>query len=371
VANRPLSLLANYSSLTTEEKTMPTVRTIKVETLANSHCHLRKKELAVILALLAISGRADAFGIMPNVGDGLKTAREVSRYIEHIRSGLREAGSEPVNLIPMMMVTEKTDPDEINQCVEMGIWDVKIYPLDRTTGSGGGVRDYQKILLVIRRCGELGVRVHFHPEHPWSLFNNRDAEYAFLSVVDMFLRETEAKIFWEHGTDARCIPFWEEMGKTGRFFITLTAHHLATDEDEVFGDVRGVCKPPIKTREDKEALINFVRRNHNWVIAGLDDAPHNRDAKHPSEGRCACGAYTAPFGLQLYAHALDKLLETEEGITTFVNFTSRNARRVFNLSSGRIVTLRREPFKIPATYEADDWVIESFWAGQTLNWSLL
>lgn len=162
----------------------------------------------------------------------------------------------------------------------------------------------------------------------------------------------------------------ERKADTGNFYVTLTAHHLATDEDATFGDVGATCKPPIKTRWDREQLVQLVAEDHPWVLAGADDAPHDVKAKHV-RGRCACGAYTAPFLLPLYAHALSSLLETPGGRMTFVNFVSNNARNVFNLPNrSRTYTLVNKQFTIPDFYEVGPWTVEPFWAGQTINWSL-
>ena len=134
------------------------------------------------------------------------------------------------------------------------------------------------------------MRFHFHPEHPDLMVGNRDAEYLFLPIIDMVLNETEATVIWEHGTDARCIPFWEEWATSGRFFVTLTAHHLLSNEDAAFGDVRQVCKPPIKTEIDRRSLVELIGKNYSWVMAGPDDAPHDIGKKYPRTTACACGA---------------------------------------------------------------------------------
>ena len=337
-----------------------------IEGLVNPHTHLRIGEVIQPLVTMAVKGGATALGPMPNTPEGLRTPDDVSAYVQHAKQA--ELGHR-VDFIPIALLNEDTAPEDIDRLADAGIFDVKIYPLNRTTKSHTGVRHYTRLLSAVRRCGERGVRVHMHPEYPWMTFVNRDAEYAFLPVADILLTETDATLVWEHGTDARCIPFWKEMAETGRFYVTLTAHHLATDEDATFGDVRAACKPPIKTVRDCMELRRLVREDHPWVMAGLDDAPHNEDAKHVDHGRCACGAYTGRFGLQLYAHAL---LGKPTDIEWFVNFTSRNARVLYDLSPGvpgshRLVF---QPFTIPYRYQIGPWSVQPFWAGETIDWSL-
>ncbi|MFA6279047.1 MAG: hypothetical protein WCS97_02895 [Candidatus Paceibacterota bacterium] len=344
---------------------------IKVEALADVHTHLREKEIAEFLVIEAVSGGADVLGVMPNTKKGLTTAKQVDGYIDRFKS--RKYSWMNVSFIPFVMITESTTKWDIDECVKHGIFDGKVYPFMRTTKSENGVRRYGKILPTIRHCGEVGMKVHFHPEHPSMIFGNRDAEFAFLPIVRMYLEETSAVIVWEHGTDARCIPHWEEMAVIGRFYVTLTAHHLATNEDLTFGDVRSVCKPPIKTENDRQSLVGLVVKDYDWVIAGGDSAFHPKSAKQVEKGCCACGAFTAPFLLPLYANALDGLLATEKGVKTFVNFTSRNARRLHCLpkSSRTLKLVRGEQQQIPLSYPIGTQTAMPFGAGQYINWKLV
>lgn len=343
--------------------------TVKVPAMVNPHSHLREGDVMGPLIRLALQGGVDTLGLMPNTEKGLLTAGDVTQYINLAKSLVPPEYT--ATCIPYLMMREQTGDITLDQCRHAGIYDIKVYPRGRTTKSDFGVAQYHRIIETVTMAGLYGIRVHLHPEHPWPLIPNRDAEYMFLPIAKMFLEETrkDAVIFWEHGSDARCIPFWKEMARTGRFYVTLTAHHLATDEDAVFGDVGATCKPPIKTRWDREQLVQLVAENYPWVMAGADDAPHDIKMKRVV-GRCACGAYTAPFLFPLYAHALSPLLETHHGRDVFVNFTSRNARRVFNLPESNWVTLVQKPFEIPRSYDVGSWTVEPFWAGRTIDWSL-
>lgn len=344
--------------------------TIQVDALADVHTHLREGDIVPHLIFLAIAGGADVLGAMPNTTNGLTTAEQVRRYIQQAQLMVFRH-EPPVSFMPFVMVTEKTTEQDIDECIKAGILDAKVYPHMRTTKSTNGVIRYGRILPIIKHCGAVGMKCHFHPEHPSMLFSNRDAEFAFLPLVRLFLEESNAIIVWEHGTDARCIPHWEDMARSDRFGLTLTAHHLATNEDLTFGDVRATCKPPIKLESDRVGLVELVTRNHDWVMAGGDVAYHDKSAKHTDHERCACGAYTGPFLLPLYAHALDHLLQDAKGYEVFVNFTSRNARKFHDLpASSRMIRLIRRPWKIPLSYSVGNGTALPFWAGQTLNWQI-
>ncbi len=345
---------------------------IEVDPLADVHTHLREGEVVGPLITEAIAGGADVLGPMPNTNAGLTTADSVLAYIDKAREIVDEAKQE-MSFLPFLMMTEETTEKDIDECISYGISNAKVYPRLRTTKSENGVVRYGKLFPLIKHCGIVGMKVHFHPEHPSMTYGNRVAEFAFLPIVRMFLEETNATIVWEHGTDARCIPHWEQMAKIriGKFGLTLTAHHLAANEDSTFGDVRAVCKPPIKTEADRLGLINLVEKDYNWVMAGGDSAFHNEGAKHPLHGCCACGAYTGPFLLPLYAHALENLLATPQGIKTFVRFTSRNARHFHNLpKASRKLKLYDLPWVVPHDYEIGSEIAFPFWAQQTLNWRI-
>ncbi len=352
------------------------MRTIEVDPIADMHVHLReispKRDLGiddgVMMGLIGASldGGADVLGAMPNTGKGLRTAEEVQHYASVARSW-----GDGVTIVPFLMITEATTLLMIDQCYAKGIKHAKIYPRLRTTKSENGVMNYGQLLPIIKHCGEHGITCHFHPEHPCPEIDNRDAEYLFLPIANIFVEETMTKIVWEHGTDARCIPMWEKLAKSERFFVTLTAHHLATNEDRTFGDVRAVCKPPIKTERDRRDLVSLVTADHPWVMAGSDSAFHDTKAKHVDEGCCACGAFTAKFLHPLYAHTLDELLETPEGIEIYQNFTSRNARRVHGLPEPQeTITLVREEMEIRKTYPIGALTAVPFWAGQKISWSI-
>jgi len=343
-----------------------------IDRIVDTHIHFRGGEggggddVVRFLVAQAINAGSDVFFGMPNLKEWLGTYEKVQKYLELCQSAVPDGQTATFQI--MLALTENTSFEEIDRCVEAGQYHAKVYPLSRTTGSDSelGVRNYLKLMELIRYAGKKGMTVHFHPEYPWLGFHNRDAEYLFMPIVDMLLQETDATIVWEHGTDARCIPFWKEAAKSGRFAVTLTAHHLLAGEDHYFGDVSATCKPPVKTPRDCTDLKRLVAEDHAWVMAGSDSAPHDIGVKHPEAGRCACGAYTALFGEKgvLFAHC-------ERSVKVFERFMGGNARLFHGLppATGKI-TLVREPRTVPSSeqYSAGGWTMQPFAAGRTLEW---
>lgn len=343
---------------------------VEVEFVANPHSHLREGEVVAPLIVKALEGGVNAIGPMPNTNAGLTTADRVTDYINRAKDIAASLNS-PLKFLPFVMLTEDTTEKQVAECTEAGIFDGKMYPYLRTTKSERGIQKWGAMIPVLKWCAKYGMKAHGHFEHPNAEYSDRDAEFMCLPVVEILLQETGAYIVWEHGSDGRCVPYWKDLAQSGRFCLTLTAHHLVTNEDTARRDVRAECKPTIKTERDRIALVELITENHPWVMAGADDAPHNSTAKHVHEGQCACGAYTAPFLLQLYAHALEHLLVSQNGIDTFVCFTSRNARSLYGLPIGRQkIKLRSEKFTIPHAYAIGSWTVEPFWAGRTINWRI-
>ena len=341
----------------------------------DTHAHLRDVlEVTQDLVRYAIQGGADTVMFIPNFKDGLMTANQVYEYKRATEKLIPRGQS--LRLIPSMMVNEDTPLDELCKAADRGIFDIKLMPFGRSTNSEFGFKYFWKLIPQIKLCGELGIRVHLHPEHPWELFGGRDAEYQSLTFAEMALTESpDVRFFWEHGTDARCIPFWKFLARrTNRFFVTLTAHHLHSNEDRAFGDVRRVCKPQIKTERDRCDLCRLVAEDHYWVMAGGDGASHPDEAKHVPNGKCACGANTSPFLLPLYAHSLHPVLDlgSLEGQRIFSNFTSGNARAIFAATTAsRMITLVQEPFQIPPSYPVGGSTRMAYGAGETIDFQIV
>ena len=353
-----------------ETRQKKTLLRIVVEALCNLHWHGR--EIGPVMAALiraAIKGGADVLGFQPNTMAPLITAALVMNYLAQAKQ--RVPLRAKLLFLPFVMITERTTREELEMYSRAGIKDAKMYPYLRTTKSEHGVQKYGKMIPVVHWCGELGIKVHVHFEHPNTVHINRDAEYLCAPICEMFL-DTGATVVWEHGSDGRLVLFWKKMAKTGRFYVTLTAHHLAWNEDEAFGDVRKKCKPPIKTEFDRLALIRLVSEDHDWVMLGADDAAHDANGKHVHSGKCACGDFTSPFLAQLCAHALQHLLRTKRGTRIFVRFTSRNGRKLHNLPpASRSLTLVQKPFTIPLSYKVGPWTVEPPGAGETIDFSLV
>ena len=108
----------------------------------------------------------------------------------------------------------------------------------------------------------------------------------------------------------------------------VAPHHLLLNEDDLRDDGNYKMNPPLRTKEDNEALIDALKRGVIKCIA-TDHAPHSVEEKSK-------GLENSPFGIVglensfsiLYTYLVRKNKLTLE---TIVNAMGKNVAQVFNL----------------------------------------
>lgn len=341
---------------------------IVIPLLNNAHGHLRQlpmlTDLVRIAAMICWSYLA-----MPNLLPPILRGKQAVRYRRQIKSNVPK--KKKLHVIATIKIREDTTPAMIRAAWKAGVRCGKVYPKGRTTHADDGVTNYTKLWPVFREMQKLGMRVLFHPEHPNQVYMDRDAEYAFLEIFRM-IHQAFPKLLmsWEHLSDGRCIPHLKEMAKSGKVIVTITAHHLLGHEGTFYGDPRGTCRPPFRTEADRVALIQLILEGFAWVLCGLDDAPHPKEAKLPPKGRCACGAMTLLHAPLLIVTALREFcnFDDQESLDKLIAFTSGNASRIYNIpvSNCTLVIVDR-PTKIPLEQNIGGKTVMPFMAGETLT----
>ena len=75
---------------------------------------------------------------------------------------------------------------------------------------------------------------------------------------------------------------------------TITAHHLLGTFEDAERDVFNVCKPVMKTPDDRLALIRVAVDGSSKFFFGSDSVPHPIQSK--TEKQCAAaGCFTQPY----------------------------------------------------------------------------
>ena len=113
----------------------------------------------------------------------------------------------------------------------------------------------------------------------------------------------------------------------------VTPHHLLLDESDVINHGNYKMNPPLRTKEDREALIEGILDNTIEVIA-TDHAPHSKEEKDTDLTNAPFGivGLETSFGL-LYSKFVKTNIITLEKL---VDLMSYNPANIFGLDAGEI-----------------------------------
>ena len=331
------------------------------------HLHLRDGVLleAVLPHTAAQFRRAI---VMPNLRPPVTTTALAAAYRERILAA-RPAGSDFEPLMSLYL-TDNTPAGEIRAARASGfVHAVKLYPAGATTNSDSGVTDLRHAHAALEAMQETGMVLAIHGEVTDRDIDVFDREKVFIdTVLEPMRRDFPAlRVVFEHITTREAAQYVAQAD--GPLAATITAHHLLYERNALFrGGLRPhwYCLPVLKREVHRRALLEAATRGGARFFLGTDSAPH---ARHLKEHACGCaGCYTAPHALELYAAAFDAAgaLERLEG------FASRHGADFYRLprNAGR-VTLRREPWTVPASLPFGDDAIVPLAAGESLGWRLV
>ena len=128
------------------------------------------------------------------------------------------------------------------------------------------------------------------------------AEDVMVARELLLAEETGARIHIQHLSSKRSLELVRNAKKRGvKVTAEVTPHHLIlTDEDVAGYQTATKVNPPLRTKEDREALRQGLLDGTIDLIA-TDHAPHTREEKNQEFGR-------APFGMTGLETALGLIL---------------------------------------------------------------
>lgn len=250
------------------------MKTIRIPRPDDWHVHLRDRQLLrdVVHETAHIYRRAL---VMPNTEAGWRaglpdpelptggvlTARHVGVYREQITWELGpDCRFEPQFTIK---ITPATTPEIIREAKVAGVMAGKLYPDGVTTGSEGGVRDFEALWPVFAMMTECGMVLCLHGELPGVFCLDR--ETAFLPVLQSISNQyPRLKIVLEHVTTASAVELVKSLPNMA---ATITVHHLFLTLDDVIGGLlrpHYFCKPVAKRDEDRVALVRAATESSSW-----------------------------------------------------------------------------------------------------------
>jgi dihydroorotase len=330
------------------------------------HVHLR--DGAALKSVVRFT--AERFGraiVMPNLNPPVTTTAQASAYRARIMAAL-PAGARFEPLMTLYL-TDGTVPQEIDRAKAAGfVHGVKLYPAGATTHSDAGVTDVRKVRATLARMEEVGMPLLVHGETPGADVDVFDREAHFIDAVLIPLLERYPKlpVVFEHITTARAAEF-VRAARNG-VAATITPQHLLLNRNAIFaGGIKPhhYCLPILKRERDREALLHAAVSGDPRFFLGTDSAPHERAAK---ETACGCaGMFTAHAAVELYAEAFEQggRLDLLQG------FASHFGADFYGLPRhDDVITLIKEPWVPPVSYEFGDGTLVPYRGGETVAWRL-
>ncbi|MGH8851781.1 MAG: dihydroorotase [Casimicrobiaceae bacterium] len=328
------------------------------------HLHLRDGETmrSVVGATARIFARAV---VMPNLDPPVTTVAAAAAYRDRIVAAL-PAGPRFTPLMTLYL-TDDTRPAEIERARAAGfIVGAKYYPAGATTNSASGVTDLARAHAALAAMEKHGLPLLVHGEVTDADVDVFDRERVFVErVLTRIVRDFPAlRLVVEHVTTREAVQF--VAAAPAHVGATITPQHLLWSRNALFaGGLRphAYCLPVLKREAHRQALIAAATGGNPKYFLGTDSAPH---ARHAKESSCGCaGCFSAPVAIELYAEAFD----AADALGKLEGFASFHGADFYSLPrNAGTITLKREPWTVPASYPFGADSVIPLRAGETLRW---
>lgn len=220
------------------------------------------------------------------------------------------------------------------------------------TDDGLPIMDSDVVYDAMKKAKELGVTLSFHEEDP-SLITTPGinegiiskefgligassvAEDVMVARDCMLAVKTGCKINIQHissKVSVEVVRMAKKLG--GNIFAEATPHHFSmTEEDVLKYKTYAKMNPPLRTSEDKEAIIEALKDDTIEIIA-TDHAPHTFDEKNVLFQKAPSGIIGLETALSLGITNLVK--NGHLSIMKLIEKMTINPARLYNLDSGYI-----------------------------------
>jgi len=331
--------------------------------------HLHVRSGAALKSVIGMSAKQMGRAIiMPNLNPPVTNALQAQAYREEIIQALPEG--DEIDPLMVLYLTDNTNTNDIEKAAKSGVVKAaKLYPAGATTNSDSGVTDIKNIYPALEMMSKMGMLLLVHGEVTHADIDIFDREAVFIDQVLTQVAHDfpELKIVFEHITTKDAVDFVIESSNIA---ATITPHHLlANRNDMLVGGIRPhyFCLPILKRENPHQlALLDAATSGNPKFFLGTDSAPHAKDAK---ESACGCaGILSAHCAIELYATAF----ESRDALDKLEGFASKFGPDFYNLPRNtRTITLSKESWLVPESYEYAGSVIVPFMAGQELSWKLV
>lgn len=289
---------------------------------ADVHVHLRepgflyKETIATGTAAAAAGGFTDIFS-MPNL-DPCPDSRE---HLEVQLDAIRKDGI--VNVYPYGAITVNEAGEQMADLE--GIADDVI----AFTDDGRGVASEEMMLEAMERAHALGRIIVAHCEDENYPKASSETEWKQLERDIELVRRTGCSYHVCHISTKESVELVKKARSEGLDVTCETApHYLTISSDEIEDSGRFKMNPPIKSAEDRQALLDAVRDGTIDMLA-TDHAPHSAEEKSKGFAGSAFGIVGMETAFPVvYTHLVEKGIIDIDGL---MRLMYENPRRRFGL----------------------------------------
>lgn len=309
--------------------------------LFDTHLHLRVGSMMETVIRL-ITSYCQTGVVMPNTAN-IRTAKDAARHRDEIKAIAAMAGYPDFNPLMTVMLTDETDPADVEYWPESGVVAGKWYP--KSLYPHGGVSGIDKVRDVLNEMTQAGIICSRHFENVG--FHPLEAEQMDMHELYHLKKNfPDLRIVFEHASTAKAVN--EVMQSGPNVAATIAPQHLWLTAESVFNQYRVVvnfhnwCRPPMKTADDREALRVAAMSGNPKFFLGSDFAPHPESAK--LAWKPAAGVANYPAALPLLA----ALFEQYDRLDRLEGFTSIHAAQFYRIElRDEKITLVKKSSKVP------------------------
>ncbi|HHU16816.1 MAG TPA: dihydroorotase, partial [Clostridiales bacterium] len=296
--------------------------------LIDLHVHLREpgfeyKEDIESGCAAAARGGFTTICCMPNTNPVIDSPEIVRMIDKKARSG------NGVQVLCISAITKNQEGKELADYKEM----LSLQTISAEMMGGGicgisedgkTVKDEVVMLAAMQKAKALGLTVYSHAE-PEAAIVERDIRLA---------NQTGCRLHFCHISQKRSIEIIREAKKNGTNVTAETApHYFTLDSSQVNGDTNKKMNPPLRNKEDVEAVIEGLKDSTLDVIA-TDHAPHHEREKKLSFADAPNGVIGLETSFQM---GYTRLVKT--GILTPVELIDKMSTKpaeILGIKRGRI-----------------------------------
>ena len=302
------------------------MKTLKIIKPDDWHVHFREGEFLEKLVLETCTVYQRAI-VMPNLKIPITSLKLAKKY----KSEIIKFSNSNKKFQPLMTfyLTENIDVDDLIRAhKEKYLFAVKLYPSGATTNSSRGVKNIEKVFLVLEKMSKYGIPLLIHGEVNDKKVDVFDREKVFIdkNLRHIYLNFPNLKITLEHITTKYAADFVNHTKSNLK--ASITPHHLMINRSHMLEHkIRPhyYCLPILKREEDRKALLEMATSGNENFFLGTDSAPHIIENK---ENACGCaGVFNTRHSIEM----LIQLFEDEKKLDNLEKFVSINGSKHYEL----------------------------------------